>query len=76
MISFWSKTRKTLEQLETLIQLAEQVVLALEQTAQASGAEKKRLAVQMLADLARSHGLNPPILLLDTVIEAAIRLTK
>lgn len=76
MISFWSKTRKTLEQLETLIQLAEQVVLALEQTAQASGAEKKRLAVQMLADLARSHGLSPPILLLDTVIEAAVRLTK
>lgn len=65
MISFWSRTRKTLEQLETLIQLAEQVVLALEQTAQASGAEKKRLAVQMLADLARSHGLSPPILLLE-----------
>ena len=76
MISFWSKSRKTLEQLETLIQLTEQVVLALEQTAQASGAEKKRLAVQMLADLARSHGLSPPILLLDTVIEAAVRLTK
>jgi hypothetical protein len=76
VISFWSKTRKTLEQLETLIQLAEQVALALEQTAQASGAEKKRLAVQMLADLARSHGLSPPILLLDTVIEAAVRLTK
>ena len=76
MISFWSKTRKTLEQLETLIQLAEQVVLALEQTAQASGVEKKRLAVQMLADLARAHGLTPPILLLDTVIEAAVRLTK
>ena len=76
MISLWSKTRKTLEQLQMLVQLAEQVVLALEQTAHASGAEKKRLAVQMLADLARSHGLNPPILLLDTVIEAAVRLTK
>lgn len=76
MISLWSKTRKTLEQLEMLIRLAEHVVLALEQTAQTSGAEKKRLAVQMLLELARAHGLAPPLLLLDTVIEAAVRLTK
>jgi hypothetical protein len=51
-------------------------VLALEQTAQASGPDKKRLALQMLAELARANGLDPPQLLLDTVIEAAVRLTK
>lgn len=62
--------------LKTLITLAEQVVLALEQTAQASGPDKKRLALQMLAELARANGLDPPQLLLDTVIEAAVRLTK
>jgi hypothetical protein len=62
--------------LKTLITLAEQVVLALEQTAQASGPEKKRLALQMLAELARANGLDSPPSLLDTVIEAAVRLTK
>ena len=62
--------------LKTLITLAEQVVLALEQTAQASGPDKKLLALQRLAELARANGLDPPQLLLDTVIEAAVRLTK
>ncbi len=66
----------TLHELETLITLAEQVVLALEQTANASGQDKKRMALQMLVDLAHSHGLDPPVLLLDTAIEAAVRLTK
>jgi len=76
VFSFFEKAQKTVDQLHTLIMLAEQVVLALEQTARASGAEKKRMALQMLVDLARSHGLDPPQLLLDTVIEAAVRLTK
>lgn len=76
MFSFFQNAKKTLEQLQTLIALAEQVVLALEQTATADGPDKKRLALQMLVELARSHGLNPPQLLLDTVIEAAVRLTK
>ncbi len=76
MFSFFQNAQKRLSQLQTLIQLAEQVVLALEQTAKATGPEKKRMALQMLVDLARSHGLDPPQLLLDTVIEAAVRLTK
>lgn len=76
MFSFLNQAQKTLDQLHTLITLAEQVVLALEQTANASGVEKKRMALHMLVDLAHSHGLDPPVLLLDTAIEAAIRLTK
>ncbi len=76
MFSFFEKALKTVDQLHMLILLAEQVVLALEQTAKATGPEKKRMALQMLVDLARSHGLDPPQLLLDTVIEAAVRLTK
>ena len=76
MFSFFNQAQKTLEQLHTVITLAEQVVLALEQTAQASGVEKKRMALHMLVDLAHSHGLDPPMLLLDIAIEAAVRLTK
>lgn len=76
MFSFFQKAQKTLDQLDTLISLAEQVVLALEQTAKANGSDKKRMALQMLVELAHVHGLDPPMLLLDTVIEAAIRLTK
>mgnify|MGYP003604247975 CR=1 FL=1 len=76
MFSLLDKAQKRLAQLEMLIKLAEQVVLALEQTANASGPDKKRLALQMLAQLASSHGLDPPRLLLETVIEAAVRLTK
>ena len=76
MFSFFHNAQKVLDQLQTLITLAEQVVLAIEQTAHASGAEKKQMALQMLVDLAPSHGLDPPVLLLDTAIEAAVRLTK
>jgi len=76
MFSFLNNAQKTLHELETLITLAEQVVLALEQTAHASGPEKKRMALQMLVDLAHSHGIDPPVLLLDTAIEAAVQLTK
>ena len=76
MFSFLNNAQKTLHELETLITLAEQVVLALEQTANASRQDKKRMALQMLVDLAHSHGLDPPVLLLDTAIEAAVRLTK
>jgi hypothetical protein len=76
MFSFLNSAQRTLHELETLITLAEQVVLALEQSLHASGPEKKRLALQMLVDLAHSHGLDPPVLLMETAIEAAVRLTK
>lgn len=76
MLSFSRNFQKSLNQLEMVIKLAEQVVLALEQTASASSADKKRLALQMLAELARVYGLDPPQLVMDTAIEAAVRLTK
>lgn len=76
MLSFLRNFQRSLNQLEMVIKLAEQVVLALEQTASASGADKKRLALQMLAELARVYGLDPPQLVMDTAIEAAVRLTK
>ena len=34
------------------------------------------MALQMLLDLAHCYGLDPPVLLLDTAIEAAVRSTK
>ncbi len=73
---FFRRKNVNLEHLSVLIKLAEQVVLALEQTARTSGSEKKRLALLLLADLMQAHGLDPPRLLLDTVIEAAVRLTR
>lgn len=73
---FFFRKKFSFEQLRLLITLAEQVVLALEQTAKASGPEKKRLALHMLADLVKAQGLDPPQFLLDTVIEAAVRLTR
>ena len=73
---FFFQKKFSFENLQLLITMAEQVVLALEQTAQASGPEKKRMALHMLADLVKGQGLDPPQLLLDTVIEAAVRLTK
>lgn len=75
-MSFLDDAKKTLSQLETLVTLAEQVVLAVEQTVKSDGSEKKRAALQMLVELARAHGLNPPPLLMNIAIEAAIRLTK
>ena len=76
MFSFLNNAQKTLHELETLITLAEQVVLAIEQTAKSGGQDKKRMALQKLVDLAHSHGLDPPLLMLDTAIEAAVQLTK
>lgn len=76
MFSFFRNASKTLGQIQVLVALAEQVVLAIEQTVQADNSDKKRQALEMLAQLARAHGLNPPQLLLDVAIEAAIRLTK
>ena len=73
---FFFRKKFSFEQLRLLITLAEQVVLALEQTAKTSGPEKKRLALHLLADLVKAQGLDPPQLLLDTVIEAAVRLTR
>ena len=44
--------------------------------ARMSGEEKKRLALQLLTELLREQGLRPPLLLLDVVLEAAVRLLK
>lgn len=72
MFSFLTNAQKALHQADVLIKLAQQVVLALEQTRP----EKKLMALQMLLDLAHRYGLDPPVLLLHTAIEAAVRLTK
>lgn len=62
--------------LKSLILLAEQVVMAIEQTSTKKGADKKREALNTLAELAQGIGLNPPALLMDIVIEAAVQRAK
>ena len=74
--SLFKNPARRLQELRLLIQLVEQVVLAVEQSSQAPGPEKKRMAMQMLADLLPQNGLTPSPLLVDMAIEAAIRLTK
>lgn len=64
-----------LEDLQKIKDLAEQVVLAVEQTAKLPGHEKKRLALELLLDLVKESGLSPPMLLLEIALEAAVRLT-
>ena len=76
MFSFFQTAQKRLHELQLAVTTAEQVVLSLEQTSQATGPEKKRMALNILTQLLKTAGLDPPQLLLDTVIEAAIRLTK
>lgn len=69
----WLKSpQRRLQELQLLIALAQQVVSALEQTARAPGAEKKRLAL-MLRELLKPSGLDPPPLLLEVALEAAVR---
>ena len=73
----FARTLSPLEEVEIIKVLAEQVVLAVEQTASLSGQDKKRLALALLTDLLRESGLDPPSeLLLEIAIEAAVRLTR
>lgn len=74
--SLFRKGVSRLEELKVVEMLAQQVVAAVEQTARMSGEEKKRLALQLLTELLREQGLRPPLLLLDVVLEAAVRLLK
>lgn len=70
----WLKSpQRRLQELQLLIALAQQVVQALEQTARAPGPEKKTLALQMLRELLKPSGLDPPPLLLEVALEAAVR---
>ena len=75
-MSLFGKKMLRFEDLRTLRSLAEQVVLAIDQTLSTSGAEKKVLALKLLRELLQEAGLDPPLLLIDTAIEAAVRLYK
>lgn len=65
-----------LEDIQKIKELAEQVVLAVEQTGALPGHEKKRLALELLQDLVRENGLSPPLLLLDIALEAAVSVLR
>lgn len=64
-------------EIEMVIKLAKQVVLAVEQTTFQDGLEKKRIALLMVDDLLQAYGMDDvPKLLIDTAIEASVRLVK
>lgn len=54
--------------------LATQVVLAAEQTLNANGPVKKKLALKVLQEILKEQGLRPSRLVLDTAIEACVYL--
>lgn len=63
-----------LEDLLAIQTFAEQVVLAVEQTVKLPGSEKKIIAMELLAELLKDSGLDPPLRFMETAIEAAVRL--
>ena len=55
--------------------VAEQAILAADQAFRVAGPDRQQLALQVLADILREHGLVASTLLLDLALEAAVRLT-
>lgn len=64
----------TFEDLVVVQTVAEQVVLATEQTFAMPGGQKKAIALKVGRDLLADHGLKVPDYILDTAIEASVRL--
>lgn len=74
--NFASKRRLSLDQLQTLQMVAQQVVLSLEGSVRIPGTAKKALALQIVGELLEKTGIVAPDSLLDIAIEAAVKLLK
>lgn len=71
-----ARKRLTFEQLLAVQTMAEQVVLATEQTFAMPGVQKKAIALKVARELLSEQGLHPSDQVLDTAIEASVRLMK
>ncbi len=67
------KKRLSFEELRSVQAIADQVVLCMEQTMRMPGPEKKKLAVKVAASLLKDAGIPCPDSLVDTAIEASVR---
>ncbi|MBI3927285.1 MAG: hypothetical protein HY319_17240 [Armatimonadetes bacterium] len=71
-----SRRRLSAEVLRTVQAVTEQVVLAVEQTFRMAGDKKKAMALQMSRDILAEVGVQVPDLILNTAIEASVRVMK
>ena len=79
MLDFIRKARKKLlsfEQLQIVQLIAQQVVLSVEGSVKIPGASKKAIALQLVGELLEEVGVVAPKSLIDTAIEAAVRILK
>ncbi|MBI3927289.1 MAG: hypothetical protein HY319_17260 [Armatimonadetes bacterium] len=70
---FTSRRRLSAEMLRTVQTVAEQVVMAVEQTFRMSGDKKKHMAVKVAREILAELEIQVPELVLDTAIEASVR---
>lgn len=66
--------RLTLDEIRLVQTVAEQVVLATEQTFRVPGDRKKAIAIQVASELLLENGIEASEQVLETAIEAAVRL--
>ncbi len=74
--NFARKRRLSFDQLQTLQMVAQQVVLSLEGSVRIPGAAKKALALKLVGELLEQLGIVAPDSLIDTAIEASVKLLK
>lgn len=74
--NFARKRRLNYEQLQTLQMVAQQVVLSLEGSVKVPGAAKKALALKFVGELLEQLDIVAPDSLIDTAIEASVKLLK
>lgn len=65
--------RLSFDEIRSVQAIADQVVLALEQTMKMPGPQKKALAVQVATSLLADGGIRVPVQVVDTAIEASVR---
>lgn len=68
--------RLSVDDLLVITTVAEQVVLCVEQTMRLPGPQKKELAMKVAAELLEESGIDAPEKVLETAIEAAVRIMR
>ena len=79
MFGFLNKLRKktmSFEQLRILQLIAQQVVLSVEGSVKLPGAEKKAVALELMAQILEEIGLVAPGSLVDAMLESAVSILK
>ena len=74
--NFARKRRLNYDQLQTMQMVAQQVVLSLEGAVKVPGAAKKGIALKLVGEMLEEMGIVAPDSLVDTAIEASVRLLK